>query len=160
MRTLPLPILLALASGCVVYDYDGAHGDCGPDGPCGSADLGGSGGSPGDSADTGEPEVEVTLAFRPNQAEQGEIFAGRITLATGALDLTQISSVTLYGDVAVVDLYTRTDEALVIVDVAGDAETGPVDAVVTLADGDVVLLPSAFEVYAAGSGHSANGDCE
>ena len=149
MRNLiALTALLATTSGCIVYESDGG---CDADWSCGDWDQDDNG-----LSDTGEePEAPaVALAFAPNHAEQGEIFPAIITLTEGELDLTTVVDIQLFGDATVVSAVHTADQITLILEVPAEADLGAVDVVLTTEDGDGELIPQAFTIFEAGSGHS------
>jgi hypothetical protein len=141
---------LSLTSGCIYYE-----GGCGEEEWECREDFGEwDTGAAGDV--DGEEEVAVELAFSPNHAEQGEVFAAYVHVAQGEIDLSGVSELSVYGDAEVLSLVARPDQLVLIVEVAADAELGPVDVVVEMQDGDAELLPQAFTIFPAGSGNSAS----
>lgn len=152
-----LALSLTALSGCIIYDNDGGGGCEWDDGTCPDPFGGGNGDPTEDSAveDSGTVEDAVVLSLNPAQAEQGEIFLGSITVAEGELDLTLAKEIRVYGDAELLVWGARANEITATFEVRANAELGPVDLVVELEDGSAELLPAAFTVYAAGSGHES-----
>ena len=146
MRFILILSLAAGTSGCLIYDNDG-------DGP-----RKGRAGIENPETETGEAAQlpAIVLGFAPSQAEQGETFIGSITVEDGDLDLGEVSGVEMYGDAEVTDILSRSREILVSVEILPDAQTGAVDMVVELQDGTAVWMETAFELFEAGSGNSAD----
>jgi hypothetical protein len=146
MRILILAIpFLAAATGCIVYDNDGGVKD------------GWEHTRPEVTDDSGIEDLEpqVSLKFTPPQAEQGEIFIGSLSITDGDADLSQVVSVTVFGDADVLAIDARADEVVVTVAVAADAESSAADIVVEFEDGTAAWLEAAFVISPEGSGNSA-----
>ena len=143
---LTIPVL-ALASGCLVYDNDG---QIGPDRDRDRPDL---------TEDSGSDQIEapVDFQFTPPQAEQGEVFIGSLSVADNEVDLSTVESVTVYGDADILAIDARPGEVLLSVAVASDAVSSEADFVVEFADGSAAWLEAAFVISEMGSG-SAAGD--
>ena len=141
---LSLPIL-ALASGCLVYDNDGQlSGDRDHTRP----DL------TEDSA-AGELEAPIGLEFTPPQAEQGEVFIGSLSVTEGDVDLSLVESVSVFGDADILAIDSRPGEVLLSVAVASDATSSEADIVVEFQDGSAAWLEAAFVISELGSGAGA-----
>ena len=161
MRNLFLLTLsLSALTGCIIYDNDGSGGCGWEDGTCpdpfGNGDPADqdSGGDPTDTA-TDPAEDAIILSFNPGQAEQGEIFLGSITVGTGELDLTLAKEIRVYGGAELLVFGARTHEITATFEVRDNAELGPVDLVVEFEDGSAELMPAAFTIFAANSGHNS-----
>ncbi|MCB9745556.1 MAG: hypothetical protein H6740_23455 [Alphaproteobacteria bacterium] len=168
---LLLGAAFAFTSGCVIYESESCGWD--DDGSCPfDDDL-----QPGDDwTDTdgdGIPDDDrddLTLAFYPAAAEQGEVFLASITVADGEADLTEVSGLHLYGPAEVLVWGARPGEITATLAVPEDAAIAEVDVVVEFEDGTAELLPAALSIYPKDSGNSAGdwadgapsgeGDCE
>ena len=144
MLTLAIPFIGA-ATGCIIYDNDGN--------PIDGTDHT----RPGLLEDSGSDDIapQISLEFTPPQAEQGEIFIGSLSITEGDADLSQVVSVTVYGDANVLAIDSRADEVLVTVAVDSDAATSSSDVVVEFEDGTAAWLEAGLSISPAGSGNSA-----
>ena len=141
---LTIPVL-ALASGCLVYDNDGQNG---PDRDRTRPDL-------TEDSGAGEIEAPVDFEFTPPQAEQGEVFIGSLSVAEGDVDLSSVESVTVFGDAEILAIDSRPGEVLLSISVAGDAVSSEADFVVEFEDGSAAWLEAAFVISEMGSGAGA-----
>jgi len=143
MLTLAIPFLSA-ATGCLIYDNDGN--------PIDDRDHT----RPELAQDSGSEDIapQISLKFTPPQAEQGEIFIGSLSISEGDGDLSQVVSVTVYGDANVLAIESRADEVLVTVAVDSDAATSSSDVVVEFEDGTAAWLEAGLLIFPAGSGNS------
>jgi len=147
MRKLILGIpILALATGCIVYDNDQGE----------SNDRAHT--RPGTVEDSGSSDIEpsLNLSFTPPQAEQGEIFIGSLSVTDGDLNLADVESVQLFGDAEVLATNIRSNEVLLSVGVAADAMSGEADIVVEFKDGSAAWLEAAFVIAPSGQGCAAS----
>lgn len=158
LSALPLLGFLSITSGCIYYD-----GDCSDDEWGCELDEWDDDTAVDEDGEEAEPAV---LKFVPGHAEQGETFAGILSLESGELDLSEATMV-FYGDVEVMAQVVEGGQITTILSVDEDAELGEVDAILEFADGDAELLPGAFTIYPVGSGHSGtdwgsdtSGECE
>ena len=165
LSALPLLGFLSITSGCIYYENDCGEDEWGCEFDEDWADE--------DTAiEDGDEAEPAVLKFVPGHAEQGETFAGILSLESGELDLSEATMV-FYGDVEVMAQVVEGDQITSILSVPEDAELGPVDAVLEFASGDAELLPGAFTIYPTGSGNSgtdwggssdgigsADGECE
>ncbi len=169
MRTPLILATLAVAftTGCVVYDHDGNgcrwEEDClnqETGDPCDDANQDG-------TPDCDEEEaIPVELSMSPSIAEQGETFPAVITLDRGDFDLALVDEAVLFGDIEVLSAHATYDRMILVLQVAEDAEPGPVDIALDAGDAGQVL-DAALTIYEAGSGNSAldwadgtDDDCE
>ena len=143
--TLALPIA-ALSSGCIVYDNDQGDGSIREHT------------RPGSMEDSASSDVDpaLGLSFTPPQAEQGEIFIGSLSVTDGEINLSDVQNVQLFGDAEVLATNVRSNEVLLSVGVAADAESGEADIVVEFKDGSAAWLEAAFVISPQGEGGAAN----
>jgi hypothetical protein len=147
MRThFALSLCLLATSACVTYDKKGEL-------DTGTYDYGDDYGDPGGDSGDVDQAPDVTLSFRPYQAEQGEAFIGYITVSEGELDLSEVEELQFFGDVEIISQNIRDDEIIVSMLVPDLAETGDIDLVAILPNQSVIYLDAAFTVYPAGSGN-------
>lgn len=110
--------------------------------------------------DTGDveqpPPPDYGFYLTPDEAEQGEVFIASLRAdGEDPIDLASIAEVRLFGDVRILAADQRSAELLLIVEVAEDAELGPVDLLVELDDGSAAFEDAALTIFPAGSGHEA-----
>jgi hypothetical protein len=144
-----LGLTAMLAQGCIVYEEHYIH-DTGCDQGCNGS------WTRDTDQDTDEPEPipVLDLFFTEAQGTQGDTMLTTLRSNDASFDLTQITSVRFEQGVDVVDAIFRTDEVVLILDIADDATTGLVDAFVIRADGTPGLVGTPFEILPA----SATGD--
>lgn len=152
-RIAPLLLLLpTLSTGCIIYD-----GTCGPKGDChwwddDTADRD----DQGLEGDTGEV-LEASFTLTPNEIEGGTVAI--LALTAENFDLTTITEVEIFGEVALVAAANRGDELLLTVSADDAAVDGSADLLLHIGD-DVEFLEGILTVHAApddGSGTDSGG---
>ena len=151
--TRPLALItvavLPALGGCMFHDNDCPEDDFwGPNGD-GYGDV-----DDGYGDDEG-PAVQMWLV--PDSASPGdELIAG--LQADVQFDWASVTEVVFYGDVVPCTIQARADELLITIAVEVDAELGPVDLLVELADGNAVWVDDAFHVVAGGEAGADDDD--
>ena len=136
--------VVGLSQACVVYDRQ--HNDC-RDGECGDVweDVES---CPPDATEDPEPEPTYDLFLEPDAAEAGATLIAYLTVE-GDLEVSEIAEVLFVGDIDVLAMDTREAELVLTLEVSEHAELGVVDLLVTLGDGNGVVMPDAFEILEA-----------
>lgn len=152
-RTATILLLPLFTSGCIIYD-----GTCGPKGDChwwdeDTADRD----DQGLGGDTAAADPVFTLD--PNEIEGGSVAI--LSLTAENFDLTTVTEVELFGEVALVASANRGDELLLTVSADDAAVDGTADVLLHVGD-DVEFLEGILTVHAAtpddGSGDDGSGD--
>ncbi len=160
-RILALLLLPALSSGCILYD-----GTCGgPKGEC-RWDHDGDGVTE-DTAGLGDDSAaaEASFTLDPAEATAGDTVI--VSLTAENFDLSTVTEIEAFGDVALLAAAVRDGEILLTLRVAADADEGAADLLLHVGD-DAEFLEAAFTVHAAATddGNGGNGgtdtgdDCE
>ena len=139
---LALTTVAALAQGCIIYETD--DGYCSG---CGVEFL--DSGWQGDDDDDDDAAPAYQLRLTVAEGRQGDSMLTTLE-AQGEFDLALVKEVVFLGSkVSVSDQIVRDDEVLLVLDIASDAEVGPVDVFVDVHDGSSAVMEDAFVVVEA-----------
>lgn len=141
MKSASWLVLAGLLQGCIIYEEHYRERTCRGCGEEPTVE------DPG-TAPEPEPEGPVLtsdLALRPAEAAPGEALLSTLVVVGDPVDLSGVEEVGFSRDVAVLDTLVRPDEVVLLLEVAAEAEPGPVDVFVHGASGSW-LLDAPFEI--------------
>ena len=145
--TLASLALTALLSGCIIYETrdTGAPclGDC-SERPADSGVL-----APNEAAGphTDEEAREAGLHLTIAEGQPGQVLFTTLVSPSG-LNLLDVRDVAFVGPVTLVDRVDRSNEILMVLEIAEDALPSQVDVFVVWGDDDVVRLQTPFVIVA------------
>jgi hypothetical protein len=138
-------VALFLAQGCILYEDRPLH----PPKECEDATWCGPDTATTDTGEVRNALLQLTVVEgRPDE----DLLSTLVNVGPEPRDLSGITSVEFSRDVAVLDLIPRSDEVVLLLHVAADAEPGAVDVTVANVGGNTWLLAQPFTVLEAPSG--------
>jgi hypothetical protein len=149
---MKLALLLVPLNACIYYEggeCDGCDWDdwCDWDDDCTDDPVDVD--DTGVADDTGDDNVIVLdLSLTPGEAEQGDMLIASLTSAGGE-DLSGVSAAEFSAGVSVNALQARTEEVILSLSVAADAEIGPVDLTLGFEDGTTAFGEAVFTILEA-----------
>jgi hypothetical protein len=131
-----LLVALTALEGCIIYETPGKCLDCGDDWVS----------QPPPDTGYPQPAEEPTVMLSPAEGRVGTSLIAHLTVASGDLDLAQVTGVEFFSGVTIDATENRGGEIILSLSIPNEAVTGPADLLLHLGDSRVILAEDVFTV--------------